>query len=109
MFISIHAPAWGATVCVDCMYDHLTDFNPRSRMGSDGSGGLGIPSKGRYFNPRSRMGSDFKLLFDIFCSIYFNPRSRMGSDEAAWDTKPIIYIFQSTLPHGERPSAYRRL
>ena len=35
LLISIHAPAWGATVLTDAEYIAIWDFNPRSRMGSD--------------------------------------------------------------------------
>jgi len=76
------------------------------------------------FNPRSRMGSDSCLFFQLLAVLCFNPRSRMGSDiksstrtarlyvsihAPAWgatsDTiRALNYIlFQSTLPHGERP------
>ena len=54
------------------------------------------------FNPRSRMGSDGNFQPLIASSNYFNPRSRMGSDGG---TKMVGYpktLFQSTLPHGER-------
>ena len=57
------------------------DFNPRSRMGSDVCRRRGGPDANSDFNPRSRMGSD--------------------------STREVIVsepnIFQSTLPHGERP------
>src|SRR5947209_7822881 len=33
--VSIHAPAWGATLGMDCKAYLLTGFNPRSRVGSD--------------------------------------------------------------------------
>ena len=33
--ISIHAPAWGATFSRRCLRSGLKNFNPRSRMGSD--------------------------------------------------------------------------
>ena len=55
--ISIHAPAWGATPALFISSPMTGDFNPRSRMGSDGiSSGWSAPSLN--FNPRSRMGSD---------------------------------------------------
>ena len=80
----------------------LTNFNPRSRMGSDclqllylvqhkyfnprsrmGSDHRDKPYMGllTYFNPRSRMGSDARQISQENSSNYFNPRSRMGSDE----------------------------
>ena len=77
-------------------------FNPRSRMGSDITGGGNgvytdsfqstLPHGERPasaliaghctidFNPRSRMGSDILLLLIICFNQNFNPRSRMGSD-----------------------------
>ena len=33
--ISIHAPAWGATSAATSVYTDISDFNPRSRVGSD--------------------------------------------------------------------------
>ena len=114
--VSIHAPAWGATV------HKLRDlahgcFNPRSRMGSDPS--VRMTQKLSGFNPRSRMGSDpLKITYLGLASCFnprsrmgsplppvvgFNPRSRMGSDLSENYPRPI-HLFQSTLPHGERPS-----
>ena len=78
--ISIHAPARGATL------------SPLDR-------GLIRPD----FNPRSREGSDRILRGMAFDLHNFNPRSREGSDGwQTWDGNKY-YIFQSTLPRGERP------
>ena len=80
------------------------------------------------FNPRSRMGSD--CLNNRYTQIHvisihapawgatrssapstrtapwnFNPRSRMGSDQVHGATSGVNTVFQSTLPHGERPPA----
>ena len=41
---------------------------------------LGIRSKISDFNPRSREGSDGVYAFPLFSICYFNPRSREGSD-----------------------------
>ena len=57
LFISIHAPARGATSMVSSLFALLEYFNPRSREGSD----TVIIAGDRYrydFNPRSREGSD---------------------------------------------------
>ena len=73
--ISIHAPVKGATRAI---YDGLrcqTDFNPRSREGSD-----------VVFCPRPTP-----------CH-YFNPRSREGSDELEKYYRALDKLFQSTLP-----------
>ena len=60
------------------------------------------------FNPRSRTGSDGVSLKRCTNQANFNPRSRMGSDIASFYICASFDIFQSTLPHGERPSAYYR-
>ena len=57
LVISIHAPAWGATGGAWRVHQRHSDFNPRSRMGSDTAHGI-QESQRAYFNPRSRMGSD---------------------------------------------------
>ena len=82
--ISIHAPAWGATVCV-----------------------LRLRFVSRNFNPRSRMGSDRQCGTSVTQAIYFNPRSRMGSDGCECMVLFDEFEFQSTLPHGERPWSRR--
>ena len=99
--ISIHAPAWGAT-----RQPHESgrceNFNPRSRMGSDRIAAANARSQGN-FNPRSRMGSDEISENATLRKQYFNPRSRMGSDDQFRGVCMTEAVFQSTLPHGERP------
>ena len=58
LLVSIHAPAWGATLSV--LY-HLINLG-------------------------------------------FNPRTRMGCDKQDKDAYTKLYMFQSTHPHGVRPS-----
>ncbi len=55
--VSIHAPAWGATVLL-----------------------RGIQRSGRGFNPRARMGRDVTLPDQVTVITSFNPRARMGRD-----------------------------
>ena len=77
--ISIHAPAWGATLSAKDLRYKYHHFNPRPRMGSDNtSSSLSLPCA--YFNPRPRMGSDPTIYRMIARHNYFNPRPRMGSD-----------------------------
>ena len=87
VIISIHAPARGATFYNLLSSFRITDFNPRSREGSDW---LYI--------------SAFSILSN------FNPRSREGSDIRQSTPSNILTEFQSTLPRGERrsKSRYRR-
>ena len=57
----------------------VTNFNPRSREGSDKMP-FTPPIYGN-FNPRSREGSDFVPRYHRSMPQYFNPRSREGSDD----------------------------
>ena len=57
--VSIHAPAWGATVAVGHHHVH-----------------------GAGFNPRTRVGCDLFLGRSIFAMLSFNPRTRVGCDRA---------------------------
>ncbi len=77
--ISIHAPAWGATVYIDDVWGVWDDFNPRTRM-----------------------GCDLWCWTARICRSYFNPRTRMGCDASRSNPWPIIRLFQSTHPHGVR-------
>ena len=76
-------------------------FNPRSREGSDQI--KKITRDNSYdFNPRSREGSDECDTFSGMEEINFNPRSREGSDPGDKIYLAGSYLFQSTLPRGER-------
>ncbi len=99
--VSIHAPAWGATllngVKNGCFVFQSTrphgarltlllkflfnqGFNPRARMGRDGAicGLAGVQSS---FNPRARMGRDKEKRKKLAKVLGFNPRARMGRDD----------------------------
>ena len=100
--ISIHAPAKGATVQSARTRPTCSNFNPRSRVGSDLIPGAvpaqvlafqsTLPRRERrrgsrsrfqcaaYFNPRSREGSDKRRYSAYRLFMHFNPRSREGSD-----------------------------
>ena len=122
--VSIHAPAWGATIIIGPFLPTLAfqftlphGERPPPRTCS---------SRPRCFNSRSRMGSD-KILFPSLAvhgvSIHapawgatnddathvnwftgFNSRSRMGSDHRGQQEGRRRREFQFTLPHGERLS-----
>ena len=122
-FISIHAPARGATGCVRFSTLYPSDFNPRSRKGSDQIErmeptdlmiSIHAPARGATYRrmscallnqfqstlPQGERRLIFKYLSHSFS--YFNPRSRKGSDSTRsyWQLK--TELFQSTLPQGER-------
>ena len=101
LYISIHAPAWGATP-PRCRRDH--------------------PSL--YFNPRARVGRDSANVQDRDGNYNFNPRARVGRDRIrecelahrhisihapAWGATSccgfldVALSFQSTRPRGARP------
>ena len=101
MFISIHAPVWGATrleydmapfelfqFTLPCgerpvkkvgkaIFDF--DFNSRSRVGSDIQL-IAVDCLRINFNSRSRVGSDGDNSSSLFPFFNFNSRSRVGSD-----------------------------
>ena len=77
--ISIHAPARGATTLGYSFRCYRSDFNPRSREGSDRFADIST------FGPSN-----------------FNPRSREGSDVIHASRAMTSSQFQSTLPRGER-------
>ena len=101
LFISIHAPAKGATTgrwTADLQFD-ISIHAPAKGATPNGYGsvhklsgfqstlprrerpvGLHHEGRGTYFNPRSREGSDGILICRCLGIIYFNPRSREGSD-----------------------------
>ena len=123
IIISIHAPAWGATVTVTILQPSKINFNPRTRMGCDGSK-AGKRKRGGDFNPRTRMGCDFLqwklgqklLLISIHAPAWgatglgFERSLRTGISihAPAWGATSKIHGkdlergFQSTHPHGVR-------
>ena len=78
-YVSIHAPARGATLDKEQYWIIYYGFNPRSREGSDS-------------------------ICDAWATVFicFNPRSRKGSDILARAEKYNEFALQSTLPQGER-------
>jgi len=77
--ISIHAPAWGATYIQTREYDNNGHFNPRSRVGSD----LFLCSNTVYLRISIHAPAWGATRFILVCVLPlddFNPRSRVGSD-----------------------------
>ena len=78
--ISIHAPAWGATIT---NVDHTSQFcyfNPRARVGRD------VLQAAQEvdclnFNPRARVGRDYRRSKSTCAACHFNPRARVGRDK----------------------------
>ena len=115
-------------ICVQ--FTTLSDFNPRSREGSDNSydfpGRLlwqfqsTLPRGERPLNRYIPTEADYISIHapargaTLYVSIvfrrypYFNPRSREGSDRPMELNDTVKMIFQSTLPRGERRIKSRR-
>ena len=79
LFISIHAPAWGATFLLSISRTSITYFNPRARVGRDASSSI-RPSLSFHFNPRARVGRDGRTGNQNTGRDNFNPRARVGRD-----------------------------
>ena len=77
--VSIHAPAWGATVILDNNRDKFLRFNPRARVGRDNVFGVSL------------------------CLAYLFQSTRpRGARRASVRYKRRLYQFQSTRPRGAR-------
>ena len=123
MYISIHAPARGATRPFlrfsfgdifqstlprgerRCdLFKVFTDKLFQSTLPRGERRGVRSRYKKRInFNPRSREGSDVKDTASFISFGNFNPRSREGSDRMFVLFYTDCTTFQSTLPRGERP------
>ena len=99
VFISIHAPQWGATRqhrISTCITNH---FNPRTPVGCD-SMETAFFAIDRYFNPRTPVGCDRRLLRPRPPQTYFNPRTPVGCDPCALIHLTAISYFNPRTPVG---------
>ena len=76
--VSIHAPAWGATVCHTC-HRELHKFQSTHPHGVRRKNGQ-PRAEDEGFNPRTRMGCDKTRGHQRRKQHCFNPRTRMGCD-----------------------------
>ena len=99
-YVSIHAPAWGATGA-GCDINRLSScFNPRSRMGSD----LGVrrgAHSGRVSIHAPAWGATRPTLL-LVALPRFQSTLPHGERQLIIQHVAIPFEFQSTLPHGER-------
>ena len=54
------------------------------------------------FNPRARTGRDRESVISAPPPIRFNPRARTGRDRELLTDDGLLWMFQSTRPHGAR-------
>ena len=99
--ISIHAPAWGATIHRDDRRITASNFNPRARVGRDKSRATPTSTCGN-FNPRARVGRDARRPYISRKTRNFNPRARVGRDHVLQFIRFHLLTFQSTRPRGAR-------
>ena len=99
--ISIHAPAWGATCTSATFMPVAPDFNPRSRVGSDPDfpGLIFILPEFQSTLPRGERPRPFPAL--LF-SLKFQSTLPRGERQRAIIPSNTATAFQSTLPRGER-------
>ena len=79
--ISIHAPAWGATIKNYSLCNKKYNFNPRARVGRDECHCL-LLAYVIHFNPRARVGRDDTQYYIFQHTLDFNPRARVGRDSS---------------------------
>ena len=106
--VSIHAPAWGATrILWLSSYVVYPTFQSTRPHGARPYKLRHCQASGLSFNPRARMGRDAFSNFAVSTYASFNPRARMGRDQTTKMPFSIDAVFQSTRPHGARPSELR--
>ena len=103
-YVSIHAPAWGATPSWLQSARRYRCFNPRARVGRD-NWRADRGTSGRSFNPRARVGRDPSTPGRIAINVH-----RVSIHAPAWGatkgltctSSPRGPVFQSTRPRGAR-------
>ena len=102
-YISIHAPARGATPHGVDVHSVRKNFNPRTREGCDVQS-FYLYLNVQYFNPRTREGCDLEDLLDaagiVWISIHAPAR---GATDIQYKKNMQGVEFQSTHPRGVRP------
>ena len=103
-FVSIHAPAWGATCCTNSFPFFYCCFNPRTRVGCD------------YLYPAyiflyrvsihaPAWGATYSRSTSVIFQFCFNPRTRVGCDLGHVD----ITVVQSVSIHAPAWGATSRM
>ena len=99
--VSIHAPAWGATIRSTLDKAITRRFNPRARVGRDGLLRV-APAAPTGFNPRARVGRDIaKFTAREYMKEFQSTRPR-GARRPVWIRFRVPFWFQSTRPRGAR-------
>ena len=78
LIVSIHAPAWGATLPICPKEDESGCFNPRTRVGCDTVANESPFWLMKCFNPRTRVGCDAVLMPMALAAIWFQSTHPRG-------------------------------
>ena len=100
--VSIHAPAWGATKLIGQAKAGNLCFNPRPRVGGDGTGRGDQDPPRRVSIHAPAWGATSPGETGSWPGSSFNPRPRVGGDvpDVRYSGEPML--FQSTPPRGGR-------
>ena len=99
--ISIHAPTRGATLaCANTSAKCAISIHAPTRGATYGDNDTWEVCKISIHAPTR--GATFMIPTVKIKPLYFNPRSHKGSDFAGVRMSVSLYLFQSTLPQGER-------
>ena len=106
LFVSIHAPGWGATMHMSACGRSQIGFNPRTRVGCDIAGRDALDLQDVSIHAPG-WGATTLALFICCAQNCFNPRTRVGCDYSAISGFCFFLEFQSTHPGGVRPVSFR--
>ena len=102
LFVSIHAPAWGATRACGQLCRFNQRFNPRSRVGSD-QPNYSVFSEWDKFQSTLPRGERQAGLALAYAKDKFQSTLPRGERRGQMTSCTHLWGFQSTLPRGERP------
>ncbi len=100
-YVSIRAPARGATRANARLRRWLSSFDPRPRTGGDAARNVHAANR-ICFDPRPRTGGDMEFPRLTCATCCFDPRPRTGGDRARRAHNQSRRLFRSAPPHGGR-------
>ena len=103
VLVSIHAPAWGATPSSVSGEMRTILFQSTHPRGVRRPARTDRAGQGQCFNPRTRVGCDSMMPTARQAARSFNPRTRVGCDKSCVPWSGAFPKFQSTHPRGVRP------
>ena len=103
--VSIHAPAWGATLLSWSSGAPCSSFDPRPRVGGDCSVPAPTRAARTCFDPRPRVGGDPQHPRRVAPPRQFRSPPPRGGRPAAFRSTRYSSAFRSTPPRGGRRAA----